>query len=144
MALMKLAEKGRFAPPPPLPAQAQQVSLALAGWEGVEARTHWQLGDESIVDGADFYVGESELGHLHLDGTAHVAAARPVRDALIAAGLAAPFRWSAEFVVVPVKRAADVARALWVFELRYDALRGADTKVLAARIAAARAAAPAT
>ena len=83
---MKLAEKGHFAPPPPLPKHAQTVSEHLATWPKVHARTHWLLGDETEIDGADFYLGEEELGHLHLDGEAHVAVPKKIRDALIAAG----------------------------------------------------------
>ncbi len=41
-------------PPPALPKHAQAVSNALAGWPEVHARTHWMLGDEREVDGADF------------------------------------------------------------------------------------------
>jgi len=54
--------KGRFAPPPKLKAAAQRVSEAVAAWQGVHARTHWLLGDEREVDGADFYLGENEVG----------------------------------------------------------------------------------
>ncbi len=136
MATMNLSGKGRFAPPPTLPPHAQVVSTSLASWEGVTARTHWHLGDETVVDGADFYVGDAELGHIHLDGTAHVAAERTLRDSLIAARLAEPFRWSDDFVVVRAKREGEIAHALWVFELRYDALRGVSTDALLARIAA--------
>lgn len=74
---MKLV--GRYAPPPPpLPAAAEKVSSALASWPDVHARTHWQLGNEHRVDGADFYLGGEELGHLHLHGEAHVATGLPV------------------------------------------------------------------
>lgn len=136
---MKLASKGRFEPPPRLPEHAQTVSTTLATWRGVVARTHWQLGDESVVDGADFYVGDEEVGHLHLDGSAHVVAARPIKDALLEARLAERFPWSDAFVVVRAKRADQVAHALWVFELRYDAVGGAPKDALLARIAARRA-----
>jgi Family of unknown function (DUF5519) len=136
MSTMKIAAKGRFVPPPRLPPHAQDVSVELATWEGVTARTHWHLGDETVVDGADFYVGDEELGHLHLDGTAHIVAARPIRDALVAAGLAKPFTWSKSFVVVSAKRPTQIEHALWVFALRYDALRGAARETLLARIAA--------
>jgi len=121
---MKLDEKGRFAPPPPLPRFAQQLSEALARVPNVQARTHWQLGDESVVDGADFYFGDEELGHLHLDAEAHVAQAKPIRDALIAAGHAKPFRWSREFVTAPVVKQADVKHVRWLFELRRKQLEG--------------------
>jgi hypothetical protein len=135
MATMDLNAKGRFAPPPTLPTHAQSVSTTVGGWDGVIARTHWRLGDESVVDGADFYLGNDEMGHLHLDGTAHIVAERSVRDALIHAKLAQPFPWSDAFVVVPTKRESDVEHARWVFALRYDALRGTAKSVLLARIA---------
>lgn len=121
---MKLAEKGRYAPPPSLPKHAQAVSEALASWPEVHARSHWLLGDESVVDGADFYVGQEEIGHLHLDGEAHVAVSAAVREALIAAGRAKPFRWSREFVTFQVGTEADVEAALALFALAYDRRRG--------------------
>lgn len=121
---MKLNEKGRFAPPPTLPKFAQQLSEALASDPKVLARTHWLLGDETTIDGADFYWGEEELGHLHLDGEAHVAQADSVRDALIEAGFAEPFRWSRRFVVASVKREKDVAAVQWLFDLRRRELEG--------------------
>jgi hypothetical protein len=136
---MNLNAKGRFAPPPPLPTHAQRVSTEVGSWEGVLARTHWRLGDETVVDGADFYLGDEEIGHLHLDGTAHIVAEPSVRDALIDAKLAQPFRWSDAFVVVPVTGASDSEHARWVFALRYDALRGAEKGALLARIAVRRA-----
>ncbi|MES1176242.1 MAG: luciferase family protein [Myxococcales bacterium] len=122
---MKLAEKGRFAPPPVLPPHAQAVSEAIAAWPGVHARTHWLLGDEQEVDGADFYLGEEELGHIHLDGEAHIAFSKPLRDALIAAGLAKPFRWSAKFVMFRIQTLKDRAHAESLFSLSYQRLQGA-------------------
>jgi hypothetical protein len=131
---MRLAEKGHFAPPPALPKHAQIVSEHLALWPEVHARTHWLLGDETEVDGADFYLGDSELGHLHLDGEAHVAVPKKIRDALIAAGLAEDFRWSRKFVVFAIERASDVGRAEFLFKLSYDALRGVSETELLERV----------
>lgn len=131
---MKLSEKGRFAPPPALPEHAAITSKAIASWADVHARTHWLLGDETEVDGADFYVGEEEIGHLHLDGQAHVATGLPLRKALVAAQLASPFRWSSKFVVHDVARAADVERALWLFRLAYDRVRGVTDDDLITRV----------
>lgn len=121
---MKLEEKGHFAPPPLLPRWAQQLSELLAKQPGVEARTHWLLGDETQVDGADFYLGHEELGHLHLDGEAHVAQAGGLRDALVKAGLAQPFRWSRQFVTTEVSDAAGLERGAWLFSLRRRQLEG--------------------
>ena len=123
---MKLSEKGKFALPPKLePKHAQALSETLASWSGVHARTHWQLGDESVVDGADFYVGDEELGHLHLDGDAHVAMGVALRNALVERGLAHPFRWSREFVTWRVTSSASRGHAEWLFSLRLAALGGA-------------------
>jgi hypothetical protein len=121
---MKLADKGHFAPPPRLPRWAEQLSQTLANQPGVEARTHWLLGDETQVDGADFYLGQEELGHLHLDGEAHVAQPGPLRDALVKAGLASPFQWSRQFVTLPISDAAGVERGAWLFSLRRRQLEG--------------------
>jgi hypothetical protein len=83
------------------------------------------------VDGADFYVGEGELGHLHLDGEAHVPVGKRVRAALVSAGFARPFPWSDGWVTHPVRREEHVARALWLFELSRAKLGGAnDTELL--------------
>jgi Family of unknown function (DUF5519) len=127
---MKLAEKGRFAPPPELPKHAQAVAEALARWPRVHARTHWLLGDETEVDGADFYLGDDELGHLHLDGEAHIAVGAKLRAALIAGGLAKPFRWSAAFVVFRIVNAKGAAHAKRLFQLSYDRRAGVPEQVL--------------
>lgn len=132
---MKLAEKGRYAPRPRLPAHAQSVASSVASWPNVHARAHWLLGDETQVDGADFYVEERELGHIHLQGEAHIALPRPVRDALLEAGLASRFRWSPAFVAYSIATAADVAHARALFELAYDHLRGVGNAELLARVA---------
>lgn len=132
---MKLAEKGHYEPPPRLPKYAQVVSSALAEWENVHARTHWLLGDETTVDGADFYVGERELGHIHLQGEAHIAVPAALRNALIKASLAAPFQWSTSFVVFQIATSADVEPAKALFRLAYERLNGASTAELVARCA---------
>ena len=121
---MNLADKGHFSPPPRLPKLAQQVSEALAQEPGIEARTHWLLGNEAQVDGADFYWGQEELGHLHLDGEAHVAQVSALRNALVEAGLASPFRWSRDFDTARLSKAADVERVEWLFSLRRRQLGG--------------------
>ena len=130
---MKLNEKGRFAPPPSLPEHAQAVSKSVAGWPEVHARTHWLLGDETKVDGADFYVGQEELGHIHLEGEAHVAVPRKLRDALIKARRAKAFRWSEAFVVFPIRNVSDVSKAEALFRLSYDHLRGVSEEALLLR-----------
>ncbi len=134
LGTMKLDKKGRFAPPPRLPDLAQVVSESLSAWPDVHARTHWFLGDEEVVDGADFYLHDDELGHLHLDGDAHVAVTKKIRDALIAAELALPFEWSRSFVVRPIQKRSDVPAAEFLFRLAYDRLAGTRESELLERI----------
>jgi len=136
MAAMKLAEKGRYAPPPELEPAAQGVADAVAKWPGVHARSHWLLGDERRVDGADFYLGEDELGHIHLDSAAHIVHARPIADQLIKAGLGHRFEWSPEVVVFEIRKQTDVAHALWLFELSYGRRQGLKNAEISARITA--------
>jgi hypothetical protein len=131
---MKLSEKGRYAPPPRLEAAAQHVSETIAKWTGVHARTHWLLGDERQIDGADFYFGDDELGHIHLDSQAHVMHARPVAEALIKSGLGRRFSWSEEVVVFDIRKQTDAAHALWLFELSYARRRGSKSTDLLGRV----------
>ncbi len=136
---MKLSEKGAFAPPPKLKTHARTVANAVAAMKGVVARTHWQFGDESVVDGADFYFGEEELGHIHLDSEAHVFHSVRVASALIASGHGQPSPWSRNIVVFRIGGRADVNHALWLFRLSYDRRRGVSEKDLLARARASAA-----
>jgi hypothetical protein len=133
---MKLSEKGHFAVRPSLEGPSELVARKVEQWASVHARTHWQLGDETIVDGADFYVGERELGHLHLYPEAHIVMPRALRDRLIETKLARPFRWSESFVVHRVKTEADALAVEQLFRLAYDHLQGASLASLRARIEA--------
>lgn len=133
---MKLSDKGRFSAPPKLPQPAQHVSETLASWDNVHARTHWHLGDEKKVDGADFYVGEDEIGHIHLDGEAHVALGKTLAAALVAARRAKPSPWNDKFVDLPIRTKRDAQRALELFQLAYERRRGQSVRKLVAQIAA--------
>ena len=137
---MKLNEKGRFVPRPALDGVSEDLAHAIEQWPQVHARTHWYLGDETEVDGADFYVGDEELGHIHLYAEAHIAVPRALGDALIAAGLAQPFPWSRSFVAKRVRTKKDAREALFIFELAYARLCGTAVAELVARVEARHAA----
>ena len=132
--------KGSFVPRPRIDGTAESVASTLGSWPGVQARTHWQLGDETIVDGADFYVGEKELGHIHLYAEAHIAVPKSLRDALLEAGLAERFQWSPAFVVKKIRDAKAAREAEWLFALAYDRLKGTALDELLDRVRARRAA----
>lgn len=131
---MKLSEKGHYAPPPQLKPAAQRVANTLSGWEGMQARTHWLLGDENEIDGADFYCGDQEVGHIHLDSEAHIFLPRTVADALINSGLARRMPWSRDAVMFGVNTLRDVDHAIRLFRLSYDRRRGASHSELLARV----------
>jgi luciferase-like monooxygenase len=123
--------KGRVAPPPRLGPAAQRVADGVGKLPGVSVQAHWEIGSQTEVNGTDFYVGQEELGHIHLDGEAHVPIGRALADVLISAKLAQRFPWSRDFVVVDTD---DAAHALWVFGLRRDQIDGVAASELRARI----------
>lgn len=131
---MPRAAKGRVAPPPKLPAAAQRVADRVAAMPGVIAQAHWEIGSQTEVNGTDFYVDEHEVGHIHLDGEAHIALGAALGREVIAQGLARRFRWSDAFVVVDTAQAPD--RAVQLFALRLEQLAGVDARTLRARVAA--------
>lgn len=69
---MTLEEKGNLIPPPVLSIYSEIVSQEIQKWEGIIAATHWEIWDRNKANGADFYVGKVELGHIHLDGSIHL------------------------------------------------------------------------
>ena len=139
---MTLTEKGPLAAVPTLAAHLEPISQTIQTWPGIVAAAHWDLfrvGE--VVDGADFYVGEEELGHIHLNGEVHLATSPALGAALVAAGLARPLRWGGAayrgWTELSVRSAADAARATWLFELNYQHLTGQPEAALLAEVAAA-------
>lgn len=138
---MKLAEKGLIQPPPVLTGPAQTTAAAIQGWPAVIAATHWDLFNRTRVDGADFYVGEAELGHIHLTGEVHLAATHALGVPLLEQGLATPLPYGAQrgdWVAFQIRTAADAAHATWLFQLNYDRLRGVPLHELTERLHAGR------
>ena len=95
---MARADKGPIAPPPVLDGPLGTVAGVVTGWPGVTATAHWHLHDPSRIDGIDFYFGEQELGHIHLDGSLHLATSPGLGAVLVAEGLAHPFRYGRGWV----------------------------------------------
>lgn len=118
------AAKGRVAPPPPLDGPLGTVVDAVAAWPGIQATVHWYLYDASKVDGVDFYWGDEELGHLHLDGSIHLATSPELGRALVAEGAAKPFRYQPGWVEEQVRRIGPQA-AIALFRRNYERLTSA-------------------
>jgi len=77
------------------------------------------------VDGVDFYVGADELGHIHLDGSIHLATTAKLRSALVAEGLGEPFAWGRGWTLAHMDRLG-IDGAVAVFRRNYDRLRPAN------------------
>jgi hypothetical protein len=133
-ASMRLESKGEIKPPPKLKGPAQSVSLEIQSWPGIIAATHWFLYDRTQVDGADFYVGDKELGHIHLDGELHLCVTVGLRRRLIEAGLAQALPWAEDCIQAPISSRGDAKNALWLFQLAYDRLTGTPIADLRRRI----------
>ena len=116
--------KGPLAPPPVLDGPLQAVADAIAAWPEVEATTHWRLGDHTRVDGIDFYVGRDELGHIHLDGSIHLATTPELGAKLVTEGLGRPFPWARGWTMASISRLG-VYAAVALFRRNYDRLRPA-------------------
>jgi hypothetical protein len=114
--------KGPHAPPPVLRGASQEVADAVVTWTGVEATTHWHFADQTRVDGTDFYVGADELGHIHLDGTIHLATTPELGAEMVAEGLGRPFPWARGWTMASIERIGAEA-AIALFRRNYDRLR---------------------
>ena len=69
---MKLEDKGKILPPPVLNKYSEVVSKEVQKWPHIIAATHWEIWYRNQANGADFYVGELELGHIHRDGSIQI------------------------------------------------------------------------
>ena len=115
-------QKGRLGPPPALATPLQDVVDVVSAWPDVETTVHWHFNDKTRVDGVDFYWMQKELGHIHLDGSIHLATSPSIGSSMIEEGVAKAFPylrgWVEENVVVI---GADAAVEL--FRRNYEALQ---------------------
>jgi len=131
---MKLEDKGAIRPAPVLSKHPEEVSRAIQQWEAIVSATHWDLYDTSQVDGADFYVDEQELGHIHLNGEIHLATNSVLSALLIKMKLAEKFPYGSGWVQYQIADERSAAHALWLFRLNYDRLKGLPISDLQQRI----------
>lgn len=116
---MPRANKGPLVAPPPLDGVMGTVAAAIARWPGVIATGHWDLNDATRIDGVDFYVGEDELGHIHLDGSIHLATNSSLGGSLVAEGLAFRFPYARGWVQHQMEN-LDASTAIALFKRNYD------------------------
>lgn len=116
-------QKGRVGPLPALAKPLQDVVDVVSAWPHIDTTVHWHFSDKSRVDGVDFYWMGKELGHLHLDGSIHLATPPSLGTSMIAEGVAKAFPylrgWVEENVVT-----IGVAASVELFRRNYEALKG--------------------
>ncbi|GAB2583276.1 luciferase domain-containing protein [Spirosoma areae] len=135
---MKLNQKGPIKPPPVLTGPGQKTAEAIQSWPAIISATHWDLFNRSRVDGADFYVNDAELGHIHLNGEVHLAATNGLGVALLQRGMASPLPYGkahGDWVSFLIRTDSDADHAVWLFRLNYDRLQGVSMAALTERIA---------
>lgn len=124
-------------PPPIMTTYPQMVSAAIQQWENIIAATHWDLYDNNKVDGADFYVDKNELGHIHLDGSVHLATTNELRIPLLENNLAEKFPFGGQYegwVLFKIQTESDTQHATWLFRLNYERLIGVSIETLISKI----------
>lgn len=95
---------------------------AVAAWPEVETSIHWHFAARDRVDGIDFSVGSDELGHVHLDGSIHLATTPRLAAELIAEGVGQPFEWARGWTLARVDELG-VEGSVALFRRNYDRLR---------------------
>jgi len=132
---MKLEEKGNVTPPPVLSRYLEIVSQEIQHWQGIISATHWEIYNNNKANGADFYFGEQELGHIHLDGSIHLPSTKEYSQTLIKSGLAQKFPYGQNWVQFQISDQKSADHAIWIFKLHYDHLSGADSSTIMNTIA---------
>ena len=94
----------------PLKKLEQQVSA----WPCISVHPH-------RFGGREFRFGRAEVGHVHTGGVVDIPFPRPVRDALLAEGLAEEHRWvpNSGWTTFRIRSDEDLKRALWLMRLSY-------------------------
>lgn len=118
---MSREDKGPVAPPPVLTGALDTVAKAVSKWPGVVATTHWHFDERSRVDGIDFYIGDKELGHLHLDGSLHLATSPSLGRAMVSEKKARAFPYQRGWVCEDLERIGSDS-AISLFRRQYEQL----------------------
>ena len=120
---MPRSKKGPVVPPPALSGALAAVAEKFTSWPEVIATGHWTFYKPRRIDGIDFYVGDEELGHIHLDGDLHLATSPGLANAMISKGLAKPFQYQEGWVHEDIAMIGAPA-AIALFRSNYERIVG--------------------
>ena len=120
---MPRSKKGPVIPPPALSGALAVVAEEITLWPGVIATGHWTFYRPRQIDGIDFYVGDEELGHIHLDGDLHLATSPGLAASMIAKRLARRFPYQEGWVHEDIAKIGAPA-AVELFRSNYERIVG--------------------
>ena len=86
----------------------------VCAWPSISIRSH-------RFGGREFRFGNAEVGHTHDGGIVDIPFPRPIRDALLADGLAEEHHWvpNSGWITSRIRNEQDFGRALWLMRLSY-------------------------
>jgi hypothetical protein len=92
----------------------KKLEDAVSGWPQVSVHPH-------RFGGREFRFGSAEVGHIHTGGIVDIPFPRPVRDALMADGLAEEHHWvpNSGWTTFRIHSEDDLKHALWLMRLSY-------------------------
>lgn len=92
----------------------KMLEETISKWPNVSIHSH-------RFGGTEFCVGSAEIGHIHIGGVVDIPFPRPVRDALLAHGLAEEHRWvpNSGWTTFHLRSDEDFKSALWLMRLSY-------------------------
>jgi hypothetical protein len=98
------------------------LEAEVSAWPNVSINPH-------RFGGREFRFGNAEVGHTHAGGIVDIPFPRPVRDALLAEGLAEEHRWvpNSGWTTFQIRSEEGLSHALWLMRLSFlrYALKGA-------------------
>lgn len=92
----------------------KRLEEEVSAWPRISVHPH-------RFGGREFRFGKAEVGHVHDGGIVDIPFPRPVRDALLAEGLAEEHRWvpNSGWTTFHVRREEDCKHAVWLMRLSY-------------------------
>jgi hypothetical protein len=92
----------------------QSLEEEVSGWPQISAHAH-------RFEGREFRLGSAELGHMHQGGIVDIPFPRPLRNALVAEGLAQKHHWIPDsgWITFQVRTEDDLQHAVWLMRLSY-------------------------
>ena len=94
--------------------QLKDLEDVVGSWPRITVHSH-------RFGGREFRFANAEVGHVHYGGVVDIPFPRPVRDALLAEGLAEEHRWvpNSGWVTFRVRSEVDLQHAVWLLRLSY-------------------------